>query len=113
MAGWFLPPRHRLAGGGAGEGEGLAASSSLPATNAKRLRKGAKRRSNPSIPGRRDGLLRFARNDDLIDCRLIKRMAGTSPAMTVVGTAALKRASHVSRGRDRSVRPSSAPAAPC
>ena len=23
MAGWFLPPRHRLAGGGAGEGEGL------------------------------------------------------------------------------------------
>jgi len=27
--------------------------------------RGAKRRSNPSFPGRRDGLLRFARNDGL------------------------------------------------
>jgi len=27
--------------------------------------RGAKRRSNPSIPARRGGLLRFARNDDL------------------------------------------------
>jgi len=35
----------------------------LPATNAKRLRKGAKRRSNPSFFLRRDGLLRFARKD--------------------------------------------------
>jgi len=34
----------------------------LPATNAKRLCKGAKRRSNPSIPESRHGLLRFARN---------------------------------------------------
>src|SRR2546423_623938 len=39
-------------------------ASSLPATNAKRLRKGTKRRSNPSIPARRGGLLRLARNDD-------------------------------------------------
>ena len=40
-------------------------SPSLPATNAKRLRKGAQRRSNPvSFPGK-DGLLRFARNDGL------------------------------------------------
>src|SRR5260221_4985500 len=37
--------------------------SSLPATNAKRLRKGAKRRSNPFLRVWRDGLLRFARND--------------------------------------------------
>ena len=37
----------------------------MPATNAKCLRKGAKRRSNPSIPARRGGLLRFARNDGL------------------------------------------------
>jgi hypothetical protein len=36
---------------------------SLPATNAKRLRKGAKRRSNPFLRLWRDGLLRFARND--------------------------------------------------
>ena len=40
-----------------------ALSASLPATNAKRLRKGAKRRSNPFFPLRLDGLLRFARND--------------------------------------------------
>jgi MFS family permease len=36
---------------------------SLPATNAKRLRKGAKRRSNPCLRMPRYGLLRFARND--------------------------------------------------
>jgi len=36
---------------------------SLPATNARRLRKGAKRRSNPSIPALSYGLLRYARND--------------------------------------------------
>src|SRR6266446_3395015 len=36
---------------------------SLPATNAKRLRKGAKRRSNPFSFMPRGGLLRFARND--------------------------------------------------
>src|SRR2546422_8931006 len=35
---------------------------SLPATNAKRLRKGATRRSNPFFFPRRDGLLRCARN---------------------------------------------------
>jgi hypothetical protein len=40
-------------------------NSSLPATNARRLRKGAKRRSNPSFPVLRYGLLRCARNDDL------------------------------------------------
>src|SRR5882757_7169293 len=37
---------------------------SLPATNAKRLRKGAKRRSNPTVPVLGHGLLRCARNDD-------------------------------------------------
>src|ERR1700736_987106 len=36
---------------------------SLPATNAKRLCKGAPRRSNPLFVVRQDGLLRFARND--------------------------------------------------
>ncbi|MEH2495846.1 hypothetical protein V1294_002325 [Bradyrhizobium sp. AZCC 1678] len=36
---------------------------SLPATNAKRLRKGAKRRSNPCLRLPCHGLLRCARND--------------------------------------------------
>jgi hypothetical protein len=40
-------------------------SPSLPATNAKRLRKGAKRRSNPWLSKRRNGLLRCSRNDGL------------------------------------------------
>jgi hypothetical protein len=43
-----------------------ALSTSLPATNAKRLRKGAKRRSNPHFAQPRDGLLRFARNDGVL-----------------------------------------------
>ena len=41
----------------------LTLTASLPATNAKRLRKGAKRRSNPCFHLPRHGLLRFARND--------------------------------------------------
>src|SRR4029078_1726934 len=40
-------------------------NSSFPATNARRLRKGAKRRSNPSFPVLRYGLLRCARNDGI------------------------------------------------
>jgi hypothetical protein len=48
------------------------------------LRKGAKRRSNPSIPTRRDGLLRFARNDDLTTAFSLV-MAGLVPAIHVFG----------------------------
>src|SRR6266704_6592262 len=44
---------------------------SLPATNAKRLRKGAKRRSNPSLRVRRYGLLRSARNDDVDAAKIV------------------------------------------
>jgi hypothetical protein len=48
------------------EGEAVARSlPSLPATNAKRLRKGAKRRSNPESRWG-SGLLRFARNDERV-----------------------------------------------
>ena len=45
-----------VAGGGAGAGEGLVALH--------RHCERAKRRSNPSLPVRGSGLLRFARNDD-------------------------------------------------
>src|SRR3954447_24540583 len=45
--------------------DAISPQPSLPATNAKRLRKGAKRRSNPFFLLWRYGLLRFARNDDV------------------------------------------------
>jgi len=61
----------------------------LPATNAKRLRKGAKRRSNPSLRKWQNGLLRVARNDG----------GGYDAAIFSMVIARLDRATQYSRGR--------------
>src|SRR5579863_6133497 len=58
----------------ASRGVRMCASTSLPATNAKRLRKGATATKQSTLPSLwRDGLLRFARNDGLGTSSLFDR----------------------------------------